>query len=857
MRRRVWSVATARLALLLALGLLAASSVAGPSRAPSSPRTPWVLTFDDEFNGTTLDASKWAASTGPQDAHDQPIQYFLPEDVTVQDGYLRIRSEQRRYAGYDYTSGELRSQGLFAQKYGRYEVRCRFPQTPGTWSAAYLLPASGRWPPEIDITEHVGVDDDTVYLTNHWGHNLGDHEFDSQRWYGPPGGTAAWHVYTAEWEPGTVRWFIDGRPAASFRGEVAAEPMYLRLNTAIGGYFAREPAPGPWPQDFDVDYVRVWRRADQSPPVVGAAAWARAYPPAPPRSAGASDTEPEDDEDGGTVLPWAAVFVVALLWARLRRAGTARRRGTTQVLALAVGTGAAYYLGWRVGVVNWDAAWIGVPLLAAECFGLAQVLGLHYTCWPRRAPEVFLFGDPSRAPVFILIPTVDEGAPVLEPTVRGALAARDAYLREHPGAAVTVVICNDGFVRGWPRWEEAEYLGMRLGVRCVTRRASGGAKAGNVEHARQAVGATGDALIALFDADQIPAPEFLLQTVPPFADPGVGWVQTGQYYRNLDNPVARWAHDQQSLFYRVLCPGKAALNAAFICGTNVVIRAAALDEIGGLPQDSITEDFAASVLLHGRWRSLFLPGQLASGLGPMDLPSYFAQQRRWATGTLGVLRRQWRLIFTRRGGLTGPQRVQYALAATNYLCGLRDLIFLAAPLTFLVGGVAAIRGATWGQFLWHFGPFFVASQLAFWYLAWGKTSVRGLVLGLGSFPVLVGSLLTVLAGRRVGFAVTAKRRTRRSVWGSLRPHLVTCALCVLGLVAAHASGGAMPTRVSMVWVAYMLAMLAGLLWLGMLDWRADRRRAPAPSVQAVAGGRGDSEEGQAHRAAPTGAADGR
>ncbi|MES2465601.1 MAG: glycosyltransferase, partial [Armatimonadota bacterium] len=99
-----------------------------------------------------------------------------------------------------------------------------------------------------------------------------------------------------------------------------------------------------------------------------------------------------------------------------------------------------------------------------------------------------------------------------------------------------------------------ERLAERLGVVCVTRTAGGGAKAGNIEFARQSVGATGDALVVIFDADMAAEPEFLLKTVPPLADPGVAWVQTGQYYRNMSNPIARWANDQQALFYSAICP---------------------------------------------------------------------------------------------------------------------------------------------------------------------------------------------------------------------------------------------------------------------------------------------------------------
>ena len=135
------------------------------------------------------------------------------------------------------------------------------------------------------------------------------------------------------------------------------------------------------------------------------------------------------------------------------------------------------------------------------------------------------------------------------------------------------MVCNDGGSAGAPCSRAVEQLCRDLRVQCVTRVTSGGAKAGNLEHARQFVGATGDALIVIFDADQVADSEFLIATVPNFRDSSVAWAQTGQYYRNAGSPISRWANDQQAIFYRVLCPGKAAGNSAFICGTNVAIRA--------------------------------------------------------------------------------------------------------------------------------------------------------------------------------------------------------------------------------------------------------------------------------------------
>ena len=518
---------------------------------------------------------------------------------------------------------------------------------------------------------------------------------------------------------------------------------------------------------------------------------------------------------------WITIAALGLGVALAVQPGLARRQASILLLAPVVGVSAIDYLTWRWSMVNWQCWWIALPLFLAESFGALHTLGFQYTAWPRPEPRVDACEDPTLRPIFIFIPTVNEGDAILEPTLRGALAARDRYLDSHPQGRVTIVVCNDGLVAHAPNWQEVEVLARRLGVVCVTRTVGGGAKAGNIEAARLQLGATGDALLVIFDADQIAEPEFLLQTVAPFADPTIGWVQTGQYYSNLDNPVARWANDQQALFYQVLCPGKAAQNAAFICGTNVVLRAAALDEIGGLPQDSVTEDFAASIMLHPRWRSLFLTDVLARGLGPMDLKSYFSQQRRWAIGTLGVLRSHWRSIFLPQpNGLRLAQRLQYGLACTHYLCGVRDLIYLVAPLVFLATGAPAVRGADLPAFLAYFLPYWLASQIAFWYVGWRKTSMRGIVIGFGSFPILISSTLTTFLGRRIGFAVTAKRRGVTNAWAALIPHILSLAGCMVVVgVAVDLRGVQGSVLVSLLWVLYSLLMLSSMLWLGVMDIR--------------------------------------
>ncbi|HEX5303356.1 MAG TPA: glycosyltransferase family 2 protein [Streptosporangiaceae bacterium] len=499
-----------------------------------------------------------------------------------------------------------------------------------------------------------------------------------------------------------------------------------------------------------------------------------------------------------------------------------RHDAITMVLATALGVSAVDYMSWRFSVTNWPGWWVSVPLLWAETLGAIHALGYEFTIWPRPAPRVEPAEDPTDNPIFILVPTVNEGVVTVRPTLEGCIAARQKYLAQHPNGQVTIVVCNDGRVAGYPAWEETEALAEELGVQCVTRTTGGGAKAGNIENARQLCQITGSSFLVIFDADQVPAPDFLIKTIPPFADPKVGWVQTGQYYSNLDNPVSRWADDQQSMFYHLLCPGKAAMNAAFICGTNVVIRSAALDEIGGLPQDSVTEDFAASIDLHRRWRSIYLTDVLATGLGPLDVPSFLKQQGRWALGTLAVFRGHWHdILLPKKQGLRLGQRVQYFLACTHYLCGLRDLIYVLSPVLFVITSVPAVRTASLGNYLWHFLPYGVLGMTAMWYSTRGVTGVRGIIIGFGSSPALIGSLLAVVLHRKKAFAITSKARAGKQSLRYLGIYLFILMLCLGALAWATQVTGRQATSlfISLLWISYSAVMLSSFLWLASKDIR--------------------------------------
>ena len=546
-------------------------------------------------------------------------------------------------------------------------------------------------------------------------------------------------------------------------------------------------------------------------------------------------------ERPGPWLPAAAfAFALGLAWV----AGWRGRQLRNIAFALAVFTSGVNYLSWRFTVIAIGGhplpGWIiGIPLYAAEMHAAIHTMGLHIGLWPRNPPaepEAF-YGrryvpeerrvNPFTYPVYVFVPTVDEGEDVLRPTLTGILAARDAYLEQHPYTEITVVVCDDGFVAKKTTVPEIAALCESLGVTHVVREIGGGAKAGNINNARTVVGAEGDVLLCIFDCDQIPRRDFFLQLIPAFDDPDVGWVQSGQFYGNRTNPVARWADDQQSLFYRLLCPGKAAHNSAFICGTNFLMRAKAIDSIGGIPTGSITEDFAASIRMAADWRAVYFTGILAVGLGPLDLASFFKQQDRWARGTLNIMWDHWRdlLLPAPKGkkGLTAQQRAHYLLATTHYWCGVRDLIFCIAPVLFVLTGISGVRGATATDFLLYFVPYFALSIAGFWHAAWDLTSWRCIIINYGSFPVLLQAAFRVVIGRKGDFTLTPKKRGTMSPWRTAQLHLIVVACCLVAIVKLSVSQGGAAYWLAGFWLLYLCMMSGMHMILVMLDSRQARR----------------------------------
>ena len=164
-----------------------ASVLAACEPSPPPPTNPppqsWKLTFSDEFQGSSLDTSKWTPEHSTYGDGGGSIHCNTPDNVSVADGALVIegRKEQVRCPNNggidrDYSTGLVRTKGKFSQAYGRFEVRAKMPKGKGLWTGLWML--SENYPygdngqsGEIDIVETFGDRADEATTTAHWSHN--------------------------------------------------------------------------------------------------------------------------------------------------------------------------------------------------------------------------------------------------------------------------------------------------------------------------------------------------------------------------------------------------------------------------------------------------------------------------------------------------------------------------------------------------------------------------------------------------------------------------------------------------------------------------------------------------------------
>jgi beta-glucanase (GH16 family) len=267
------------------LGMMAMLLFGGSFRAAAAPaQAQWKLVWSDEFNGvdgSLPDLAKWDFDTGGNGWGNKELETYTSrlENVQQRGGNLVITTIRERYTGLDgmtrsYTSARLTTKGQFEQAYGRFEARMKLPLGKGIWPAFWMLGANSdavRWPAcgEIDMMENIG-EPGRIYSTLHGPGYSGAKGISEP--YNLPAGEGVntdFHVYSVEWEPERIRFYLDDRLIVERTPKdlppdtkwVYDHPFFLILNVAVGGEWPGSPDETTmFPQSMLVDYVRVYRK---------------------------------------------------------------------------------------------------------------------------------------------------------------------------------------------------------------------------------------------------------------------------------------------------------------------------------------------------------------------------------------------------------------------------------------------------------------------------------------------------------------------------------------------------------------------------------------------------------------------
>jgi cellulose synthase (UDP-forming) len=460
-----------------------------------------------------------------------------------------------------------------------------------------------------------------------------------------------------------------------------------------------------------------------------------------------------------------------------------------------------FYLSWW-----FNPSHVGNPilyglLLFGEFYHILMAATFWHTVWPGKKKRIGVKTDESYFPtVDVYITTAGEPANILRETVKAAVNMD--YLNKK------IYILNDGFAAKKDNWQDSEFIAQEFGITCITRSLGTGAKAGNVNNAmRQTAGE----YIVILDADMVPASDFLKSVIPYFQQPDLAFVQTPQYYKNASlNDVTESAWDQQAFFFGPIMQGKDTSNAAFICGTNVAIRRIALEEVGGLAEDNIAEDFLTSLFIHqNKWKSKYLTKVFCEGLAPEDLLSYYNQQLRWARGSLEILFKH-NPLFKRN--LSFAQKSEYLSSGLYYFNGIVLLIDILMPLVFLYFGLQPVSAST-TSFAIFFIPFILLNLYTLYLASNGTFSYKALSFSQSSFALQILAIISVLMNIKMKFMVTSKEALHGNFGYLAYPHVIYILLACGGFIVSVLREGLTPSvMTNAAWTLFNISMFWPFIW---------------------------------------------
>ncbi|WP_133557920.1 glycoside hydrolase family 16 protein [Algoriphagus boseongensis] len=233
-----------------------------------------TLVWEDNFDGNALNEANWTheVGNGQNGWGNNELQYYRPQNTTLQQGNLIITAKKESFGGKEYTSSRIITKDKKQFRYGRIDIRAVLPKGQGIWPALWMLGSNFStvgWPAcgEIDIMEMVGGQgrENTVHGTVHWEHDGSRAEFGGN--YKLSSGTFSdeFHVFSIVWDAQSIRWLVDNKQYHVIDTQPAQLDEFRRnfffiFNVAVGGNWPGSPdATSTYPQHMIVDFVRVFQ----------------------------------------------------------------------------------------------------------------------------------------------------------------------------------------------------------------------------------------------------------------------------------------------------------------------------------------------------------------------------------------------------------------------------------------------------------------------------------------------------------------------------------------------------------------------------------------------------------------------
>ncbi|MGH4052007.1 MAG: glycosyltransferase [Clostridium sp.] len=518
------------------------------------------------------------------------------------------------------------------------------------------------------------------------------------------------------------------------------------------------------------------------------------------------------------------IFVIEMAWLFSLYILRKKYEGLKLPFIITIVTFNLIYIIWRIKYTiptnTTVGMTLGIILIISELIGFFQSAIYILMFYKPYKLEERKMSDLKELPTIdILIMTFNEPAFILQKTIAGALNI------EYPSNLYNIYVCDDG------NRDEINKLANFFNVNYISRDNNDFAKAGNINNALS--NHCKGELFSVLDADMIPKPNYLQKMVGYFKSNDVGFVQSPQvfynpdpfqYNLNLDNKIP----NEQDFFMREIQAGRARYNALFHVGTNALFSRKAVDDIGGIPTGSVTEDMATGMLLQAKkYKSIFVNEVLAVGLSAEYYKDFAKQRKRWCRGNIQVSKK-WNPLTMK--GLTTMQRLLYFSGILYWYSSISKLIYILCPIIFLLTGVLIIKTNTL-QLFQFFVPSFVAYILMFKsYSSKYRTLFFTHIYESATAVFLAfDSLSELLFSKELKFNVTLKGNTKKNIfvsWNLLIPQFILFILTILGFgislnkfISTNSTGLRQSLIINISWAIYNII---GIILIMMLSLEKPR-----------------------------------